>query len=248
MLISPVARPALALAAAAVLSSATAALAADDVPPGEKQKAETIQSRGEAPFDSIVGDPAVATDVFIFRGDSYYRYNGTKDRITALPKKISADWKGLNGSKCTSRVDAVARVPNIAGDSRSSAYFFCGNEYVPYDFALGAATGKTGKIAEKWPQFKGTDFEGGIDAALEKADGLYLFKGKKYATIRANEGGLGSPEFGDLSAWAGLEALCPKGLTGQRKHPCETIIMARMMYGFSVEVHMYSMTVAERAA
>lgn len=98
-------------------------------------------------LSATVAVPGSSTDVWMFRGDQYLRYNSTADRIITAPKKISDGWPGLKGTNFTTEIDAVAAVPR----SSTELWMFHGDQYVRYNVGTDRVVVGPKKIAKGWP-------------------------------------------------------------------------------------------------
>ncbi|MFD3701022.1 hemopexin repeat-containing protein [Streptomyces sp. NPDC058646] len=69
--------------------------------------------------------PGHGTDLYLFKGDQYVRYNAHYDRIIRGPLSIAAGWPQLAGTTFASNLDAACAVPN----SSTHVYLFKGDRY-----------------------------------------------------------------------------------------------------------------------
>lgn len=114
--------------------------------------------------DAVLAVPepyANPNQAWLFRGDTYLRYDLGRETIAAGPRRISEDWTGLRNTAFTIAVDAALPVPGSA-----EAWLINGPDYVRYDLARELITVGPRPIADGWPGLKGTRFADGFDAAL----------------------------------------------------------------------------------
>ncbi|EYU13405.1 fucose-binding lectin II [Photorhabdus aegyptia] len=109
--------------------------------------------------------------VYLFLNADNGRYNDTLRKVdTNYPKPISNDWPDLP-IEFQRHLDDVI---NLNG----YLYFFKGSQYVKFNIAKAKVTDGPKSIAEGWPGLKGTEFENGIDAAIElTTNSVCFFKG-----------------------------------------------------------------------
>lgn len=119
----------------------------------------------------------------VFRGDKYYKYDITTDRVVSgYPQNIAINWAGLDKFAGGARdIDAVYTSGN------GKAYFFKGAQYIRYDLNKKAVDrGYPAAIVGNWPGLE--KFAGGardLDAAFVfSSSRVYFFKGDEY--IRYN--------------------------------------------------------------
>ncbi len=130
---------------------------------------------------ALNGGGPFAGKCYLFKGDSYVRYDWASDRTDAgYPQKIANSWRGLPAA-FASGIDAAI---NGQGRFAGKCYLFKGDSYVRYDWASDRTdTGYPKKIAGNWPGLP-ADFASGIDAAINGqgrfAGKCYLFKGDSY--------------------------------------------------------------------
>jgi hypothetical protein len=78
-------------------------------------------------LDAACAVPGSNTDVYLFKGDQYVRYN-TKNEGSGGVRKIADEWPRLASTEFASSLDAGCAVP---GSSRD-VYLFKGERYVRY--------------------------------------------------------------------------------------------------------------------
>lgn len=102
--------------------------------------------------------------LFLFRGDSYVRYDIASDRVDAdYPLSIAEQWHGLGEIGFGSDLDAAVAWPN------GKVYFFKGDQYVSYDLASDRAEdGNPRSIADGWAGLADAGFADGLDAIWVK--------------------------------------------------------------------------------
>ncbi|MFI6956427.1 hemopexin repeat-containing protein [Nocardia sp. NPDC050408] len=84
-------------------------------------------------FDAATARPGSSSDVYLFKGDQYVRYNVSTEKIAAGPRKISDGWPGLR--------DTIFAVGGFSGatvvpGSSSDVYIFKGDQYVRYNTSV----------------------------------------------------------------------------------------------------------------
>ncbi|MEV5515285.1 hypothetical protein AB0L50_20610 [Streptomyces flaveolus] len=65
-------------------------------------------------LDAACLAPGSATDVYLFQGDQYVRYDCRSEDMGYGTKKLSDGWPGLRGTNFTSNLDAACSVPGRA--------------------------------------------------------------------------------------------------------------------------------------
>ncbi|MBJ7005720.1 hypothetical protein JG491_37855 [Streptomyces sp. CRPSP2-6A1] len=128
-------------------------------------------------LDAACLAPGSATDVYLFQGDQYARYNCRSEDIGYGTKKLSDGWPGLRGTNFTSNLDAACLIPG----STTHVYLFKGDQYVNYDCRNERAN--IGRLSDGWPGLRGTNFTSNLDAACSvpgSSTDVYLFKGDQY--------------------------------------------------------------------
>ncbi|MGW2426668.1 hypothetical protein ACWC0C_47300 [Streptomyces sp. NPDC001709] len=79
-------------------------------------------------IDTACEVPGSSTDVYLFRGTRYLRYNAEKEKITNGPMEIASGWPGLANTAYTTGVDEGLPVPG----SLNEVWLFKGDRYVRY--------------------------------------------------------------------------------------------------------------------
>ena len=136
----------------------------------------------EGDFDAVLnGDGPFAGNCYIFKGDSYIKYDWTSDKaVTGYPKKIAGNWPGMPSDFCYDLDAAI----NGQGAFAGNCYFFKGDSYVKFDWKNDRAYPDCPKkVAGNWPGLP-SGFEGDFDAILNGngkfAGNCYFFKGDSY--------------------------------------------------------------------
>lgn len=139
----------------------------------------------EGDFDAILnGGGPFAGNCYIFKGDSYVKYDWNTDRaVSGYPKKIAGNWPGMPSDFC-SDLDAAI---NGQGAFTDNCYFFKGDSYVKFSWLNDRAFPDCPKkIAGNWPGLPSA-FEGHFDAAMNGngkfAGKCYFFKGDSYISF-----------------------------------------------------------------
>ncbi|EQB98599.1 fucose-binding lectin II [Photorhabdus temperata] len=114
------------------------------------------------------------TDTYLFLNSENIKYNDQLHKAyTGYPQSISNDWPNLP-------VEFQRQIDDIV-NLNGSLYFFKGSQYLKFDIAKAQVSDGPKPIVEGWPGLKGTEFENGIDAAIEwvdiKQDIVCFFKG-----------------------------------------------------------------------
>jgi hypothetical protein len=129
--------------------------------------------------DAACQVPGNDSDVYLFRGTDYVRYNVPTEQITWGPKPITVGWPGL-GVIFASGVDAVCNVPGSSTD----VHFFRGAQYVRYNVPGNKIVYGPKAIIEGWPGMWGAPSFGiGLDAACPvtgHSTDIYMFAGEYY--------------------------------------------------------------------
>ena len=140
----------------------------------------------ENPVSSIVKLPISATVMYdaerayFFKGDEYIRYSVSENRVPdGFPKKVQENWRNWPSSFVN--IDAAVMYPN------GSAYFFKGDEYIPYNVSQNRVPdGYPKKIQGHWHNWP-SDFVN-IDAAVMYPNGsAYFFKGDEYIPYNVSQ-------------------------------------------------------------
>jgi hypothetical protein len=136
-------------------------------------------------FDAILnGGGPFAGYCYIFKGDSYIKYDWSADRaVPGYPKKIAGNWPGMPAEFCYDLDAAVDGQEGFAG----ACYFFKGDSYVKFSWTNDRAFPDCPKrVAGNWPGLP-AGFEGGFDAAMngkgKYAGKCYFFKGDSYISF-----------------------------------------------------------------
>ena len=136
----------------------------------------------EGDFDAVLnGDGPFAGNCYIFKGDSYIKYDWTSDKaVTGYPKKIAGNWPGMPSDFCHDLDAAI----NGQGAFAGNCYFFKGDSYVKFDWKNDRAYPDCPKkVAGNWPGLP-SGFEGDFDAILNGngkfAGNCYFFKDDSY--------------------------------------------------------------------
>ncbi|MEU6313803.1 hypothetical protein [Streptomyces sp. NPDC047014] len=132
-----------------------------------------------AGLDAVCNVPTSASDLYLFKGEQYLRYNALTEEIVAGPKSIAGSWTGLDGTAFTYGIDAACQVPGTTTD----VYLFKGPHYMRYNVSTEKAHAEPDLIMFNWPGLFGTSFMSGVDAACPvpgHTNDLYLFKGDQY--------------------------------------------------------------------
>ena len=138
-----------------------------------------VGTRFTSGINSACVVPGSSTDLYLFHGKEYCRYNAVTDKMVTSPRAISTGWPKLVGTRFVHGVDAVCDVPGSATD----VYLFAGDEYVLYK-AVGGDQLVAGPAAAtaKWTGLK-DPFTGFFDSACPvpgSSTDIYLFKGNRY--------------------------------------------------------------------
>ncbi|MCW7763941.1 fucose-binding lectin II [Photorhabdus luminescens] len=110
-------------------------------------------------------------NIYLFLNENNGRFNDTLHIADKnYPQPISNDWPDLP-VEFHRHIDDVI---NLNG----YLYFFKGSQYVKFNIAKAKVTDGPKFIADGWPGLKGTEFENGIDAAIElTTNSVCFFKG-----------------------------------------------------------------------
>ncbi|MFD5145088.1 hemopexin repeat-containing protein [Streptomyces sp. NPDC058401] len=123
--------------------------------------------------------PGDTSNVYLFRGEYYTRYNVRSEETVVPSTKIADGWPALRHTPFASSVNAAVKVPG----SDTDVYLFKDDEYVRYNTSSESISSGPYKIAAGWPGLQGTEFTYNIDAASEvpgSDEDVYLFKGGHY--------------------------------------------------------------------
>ncbi|WP_318216668.1 hypothetical protein [Streptomyces sp. SCL15-6] len=130
-------------------------------------------------LDAACLAPGSATDVYLFQGDQYVRYDCRSKDIGYGTKKLSDGWPGLRGTNFTSNLDAACNVPGSSTD----VYLFKGDKYVRYDCRNERIHNGVQNIISGWPRLADTEFAYNLQAGCAvpgSGRDVYLFKGERY--------------------------------------------------------------------
>ncbi|MWA16126.1 hypothetical protein [Streptomyces sp. BA2] len=95
--------------------------------------------------------PGSNSDIYLFRGSQYIRYNVSKEKREHGPASISANWPGLQGTSFTSDIEAAVNRPNSSTD----VYLFKGSQHVRYDLNRERIVFGPASIPANWPALRG---------------------------------------------------------------------------------------------
>ncbi|WP_439675558.1 BP74-related protein [Embleya sp. MST-111070] len=165
-------------------------------------------------IDAACGVPGSATDLYLFKGNQYVRYQATGEKVTVGPKAVADGWAGLKGTAFATGIDAACGVPGSATD----LYLFKGNQYLRYRTTDEKVTSGPKAIADGWSGLKGTDFANGVDAACSTPGSplnVYLFKGSRYVEYKTPDEKIVTGPKSIADTWqvadgfaAGLDEVC----------------------------------------
>ncbi|MGX2998737.1 hemopexin repeat-containing protein [Streptomyces sp. JNUCC 64] len=130
-------------------------------------------------LDTVVAVPGSSTDVWLFSGHRYTRYDTGTHKTVYGPKDIAVGWPALTTTSFTDRVDAAVHDP---GDPSGGLFLFRDAEVLYYHLRDDTVTGPHA-IAEHFPGLAGTSFAHGVSAALTvpgNSGQLWLFRGDYY--------------------------------------------------------------------
>lgn len=170
----------------------------------------------EGGFDAVLNGGGPFTGAcYLFKGDSYVKYDLATDKAVAgYPKKIAGNWPGLPSLFC-SDIDAAI---NGEGAFAGNCYFFKGDSYVKFDWVKDHAVyDAPKKIAGNWPGLP-AGFEGDLDAACNGrgpfAGKAFFFKGDAYVRFdwKNDHADAGYPKK-IADGWKGLPAEFQKDLS-----------------------------------
>nr|WP_053811131.1 hemopexin repeat-containing protein [Streptomyces peucetius] len=120
--------------------------------------------------------PGSSTDVHLFNGLYYIRYNPSAGKAVSPPTLIAFGWAGLLQTVFIQGVDAACPVPGSSTD----VYLFKGDQCVRYNFYTRKIVVGPVSIGENWPSLVGTLFAYSLDAASAvvpgSSDTVYMFK------------------------------------------------------------------------
>jgi hypothetical protein len=156
----------------------------------------------EQPLVRVVLD-GPARHAFLFKGDSYVRYDRLQDHMDpGYPASVAAYWPGMAGTGFASGLDAV--LPWYG----SKVYFFKGASYVRFDMVSNRVdAGYPLPIRGSWQGLAEAGFGAGLDAAVNWGDGwAYFFKGDKYLRFHTVANRVDLPPSPIASGWTGLGA------------------------------------------
>lgn len=127
---------------------------------------------------------------YLFRGTSYIRYDVNANITDAgYPAAILDHWPGW-----PTPAPQVRNLSAATDWGNGKAYFFCGSQFVRYDFNNGSVDpGYPQPITSAWPGV----WASGIDAVIKWSDSVaYFFKGDQYIRyeIATNQIALGYPK------------------------------------------------------
>ncbi|WP_424211039.1 hemopexin repeat-containing protein [Streptomyces sp. BI20] len=123
--------------------------------------------------------PGSASDLYLFSGTQYVRYNVKREKIAFGPDSLSSAWPGLNELTYLFGLSAACPVPGHPTD----VYLFQGSYYVRYNAVDNHPVGPVKTIADNWSDTNGTAFTLGVDAACavpHSSTEVYLFTGPAY--------------------------------------------------------------------
>ncbi|MFI6219954.1 hypothetical protein ACIBEH_05300 [Nocardia salmonicida] len=142
-----------------------------------------------AGLDAAANVPGSGSDVYLFQGADYMRYDAKAEKIIRH-KSLAAGWPGLAGTPfATGGFDAAVAVPGSPDD----VYLFKGSQYMRYNTTADEIVQHKSLVAG-WPGLADTPFaEGGVDAAAvvpDSSSDVYLFKGTEYVRYNVEQDGI----------------------------------------------------------
>ncbi|TNH42318.1 fucose-binding lectin II [Photorhabdus luminescens] len=109
---------------------------------------------------------------YFFLNEENIKFNNQcLNTYIGYPQPISQDWPNLP-VKFQRHIDDIINLNGFL-------YFFKGSQYLKFDIAKAEVVDGPKFIVDGWPELKGTEFENGIDAAIElTTNTVCFFKGK----------------------------------------------------------------------
>ncbi|GCD99091.1 hemopexin repeat-containing protein [Embleya hyalina] len=129
-------------------------------------------------IDAVVSVPGSTTDVWLFSGHQYVRYNTSTHRTGGV-REIADGWPALGNTSFVDYVDAVVQDP---GDRTGGLFFFRDSEVLYYHLATNTIDGPW-PIGQHLYHLADTPFALGVSAALNipgSTEDLWLFQGEDY--------------------------------------------------------------------
>ncbi|GHG62155.1 hemopexin repeat-containing protein [Streptomyces griseocarneus] len=129
--------------------------------------------------DALVAVPGSSTDVWMFSGHQYVRYQVGTRNIVGGPREIAAGWPVLGTTSFVDYIDAAVQDP---GDPTRGLFLFRDSEVLYYHLDNDTITGPN-PIAQHMPGLANTPFAHGVSVALTvpgSTDQLWLFRGDDY--------------------------------------------------------------------
>ncbi|MEU2795466.1 hemopexin repeat-containing protein [Streptomyces sp. NPDC007117] len=151
---------------------------AEEVVAGPKSIAGSWPGLADTAFtsgiDAACQVPGSSTDVYLFRGTWYVRYNVSTEKIVTGPSLTMFGWPGVSFIG----TDAASAVP----DHPKDVYLFRGDQYVRYNAVDNKIVNGPWSISAGWPSVEGTAFSYALSAACSAPghEAVYLFKGDRY--------------------------------------------------------------------
>lgn len=130
-------------------------------------------------FDAATNVPDSVTDVYLFRGDQYLRYNTKKQRVRYGPMRIINGWPGLADTRYAAGVDATVFRPGYTGE----LWFFREGKYIRYKIGDEKIVKSETSVDRGWTGLVGTGFGREITAVVNhpsKPGIMWIFDNSEY--------------------------------------------------------------------
>ncbi|MFI7317123.1 hemopexin repeat-containing protein [Streptomyces venezuelae] len=103
--------------------------------------------------------------VYLFRGDTYAKFDMPGNKAVSTTGSIQGEWAGLAGTTFERDIDATVEWIDFAADIRYT-YFFKGDQCLKYYPAKDEVVRGPVSIAQAWPELAKVGFDRDLDAAV----------------------------------------------------------------------------------
>lgn len=105
--------------------------------------------------------------LYLFRGDTYLRYDVANEQIISGPHSIAQDWPGMKDAGFARNIDAAFMDQrDYLASTVDTYFFFKGDRYVTFDPVRNRVSGGPYLIGDQWPGLKEAGFDRDLDAVV----------------------------------------------------------------------------------
>ncbi|MEU6395348.1 hemopexin repeat-containing protein [Streptomyces sp. NPDC046939] len=118
--------------------------------------------------------------LYIFRGDTFVRYDVANEQILYGPETIADQWPGMKDAGFQRNIDAAfLDQEDVPFGTVDTYYFFKGDRFVSYDGLRNRVSGGPYLIADKWPGLKAAGLDRDLDAVVYQIIPAQVLAGTK---------------------------------------------------------------------